>query len=126
MESERKGKKCTADMFQCSDEVYCMFLKAKINWSLLYVQLKGLKQTNNGLYTTLLSAQPSSMSAALASVHNRFLKSLSEGENKGTGSLTCNQGLEMRPVYSRNGLPPLTALNVQADNALSDNEMNTK
>lgn len=70
-----------------------MCVETKINRPLLYVHPRGLKQRHNALHTTMLSAQPSSMFAALASACNSLLKSLSWGEDKGMGSLTCNQEL---------------------------------
>lgn len=70
-----------------------MSLKTKINRPLHYVHPKGLKQTNDALCSTLLSAQPSSVFAALASAHYCLLKSLSWGEDKDVGFLTGNQGL---------------------------------
>lgn len=54
---------------------------------------EALTQTNNAEHATLLSAQTSSMFAALASAHNRLLKSLSCREDKGVDSLTSNWGL---------------------------------
>ena len=48
------------------------------------------------------------------------LKSLLWGEDKGTGCLTRNYGLSMRPVYSTNRSSLLT---VRTDNATSDKDM---
>lgn len=70
-----------------------MLLRTKINRPLHHVRPRGLKRTNNTLYTSLLSARPSCVSAALASAHYRLLKSRPRGEDKGTGVLTCNNGL---------------------------------
>lgn len=72
-----KCQHCTHVPVQHTTLIKFMFLETKINWPLQYVHLRGLKQTNNALHTTLLSVQPSSVFAALASVHNRLLKSLS-------------------------------------------------